>query len=260
MEILVCILIIGVLVSITFAGVSRVRDYAAMSNEVSAGRSLINAYLAYPAEHNGVFMPGHDVNVTKVRFKDRDVTGEPARRYPFRLAPYFDYQLDGTIFVNGSDEGIKETMGGISDYMISLLPAMGININHIGGDVGASGVISPNLRADVVTRQSEVRAPIVVFVSASLGRAGGNNSSKVPGNFKVLAPNSWSGNWTFNSWKENSNPANYGYVDFRHGNKAVCAFLDGSVKTMTTDELRDMRLWSTQAFLNGDPYYVPGSQ
>jgi prepilin-type processing-associated H-X9-DG protein len=46
-------------------------------------------------------------------------------------------------------------------------------------------------------------------------------------------------------------------VDGRFDGKAVCAFLDGSVRVLSIDDLRDMRLWSKNAAINNDPNYRP---
>jgi prepilin-type processing-associated H-X9-DG protein len=58
-------------------------------------------------------------------------------------------------------------------------------------------------------------------------------------------------------WTKDSDPGNYGYVAARFDGKAVAAFLDGSVRVMTLDDLRDMRLWSKNAAINNDPNYRP---
>jgi prepilin-type processing-associated H-X9-DG protein len=53
------------------------------------------------------------------------------------------------------------------------------------------------------------------------------------------------------------NAANYGHVHGRYDGKAVCAFLDGSVRILSIEELRDMRLWSRKAALENNPNYQP---
>jgi prepilin-type processing-associated H-X9-DG protein len=45
----------------------------------------------------------------------------------------------------------------------------------------------------------------------------------------------------------------------RHDSKAVVAFLDGSVRKMGINELRDMRLWSRNAAIADDPNYTAGN-
>jgi len=46
-------------------------------------------------------------------------------------------------------------------------------------------------------------------------------------------------------------------VDGRFDGKAVCVFLDGSVRVLSIDELRDMRFWSRNAALENNPNYQP---
>jgi len=50
-------------------------------------------------------------------------------------------------------------------------------------------------------------------------------------------------------WNENL------HVDPRHDGRVLCVFLDGSVRTQTVDDLRDMRFWSKNAQLNDNPNY-----
>ena len=47
-------------------------------------------------------------------------------------------------------------------------------------------------------------------------------------------------------------PSSMGFVHLRHDGKAVTAMLDGSVRTMSEEELRDMRHWSNQAIRYDD--------
>jgi prepilin-type processing-associated H-X9-DG protein len=82
-----------------------------------------------------------------------------------------------------------------------------------------------------------------------------NADGDIRGYHEVTAPSTWSGL----TWSEGKSPTSYGNVAFRHDGKAVCAFLDGSIKTLTSEELRDMRLWSPQAARLNAPNYVPGA-
>ena len=56
-------------------------------------------------------------------------------------------------------------------------------------------------------------------------------------------------------WAQGANPMDYGHLDARHGRKVVASFLDGSVRSLEVEEMRDMRLWSVKAAMKNDPNY-----
>ncbi|QYY34449.1 hypothetical protein [Ruficoccus sp. ZRK36] len=260
MEMLVCLAVVGVLTSLTFTVVHKAGSYADMSNEVSAARRLIGGFHLYSQDHSGRFMPGLDRTVSSIAYRDRQVSfAEAPHRYPFRIAPYLNYELDGAIFVNGNREQIEEmygTSGSIHDYIVSLWPAFGMNMFFVGGKVDGAGDLMVEQQNDVISRQSQMEDSIIVFASGGLrASAGMNVDDDILGYHEVRAPHTWSSM----GWKESSNPGEYGNVAFRHDGKAVCAFLDGSVQTMKAEELRDMRLWSSQAARRNDPGYRPSN-
>ncbi len=53
--------------------------------------------------------------------------------------------------------------------------------------------------------------------------------------------------WSSVSWTLNAAASDYGNIDPRYDGKAICVFLDGSVRMLSIEELRDMRLWSANA-------------
>ncbi|MDP0494776.1 MAG: prepilin-type N-terminal cleavage/methylation domain-containing protein [Verrucomicrobiota bacterium JB024] len=261
MEVLICLSIIAVLSAITFTVVHKTRAYATMSNEVSAARRLTAGYLLASQDNGGKFMPGLDQTAPPILFRDRLVKFmEAPHRYPFRLAPYLNYELEGAIFVNGNREQIVDmygSQGDIYDYMVSLWPAMGMNMTFVGGKIARTGNwTNPIMESETLFRLSQMHEPVVLFVSAGMDEPVGMNSDgDIRGYHEVTAPFTWSGM----SWSEGKSPTGYGNVAFRHDGKAVCAFLDGSIKTLTSEELRDMRLWSPQAARLNAPFYVPSA-
>lgn len=50
-----------------------------------------------------------------------------------------------------------------------------------------------------------------------------------------------------NKFDTNTNPADWGFVDFRHFDKSVTFHMDGHVETMGIRQMRDMRHWANQA-------------
>lgn len=237
-ELLVVISIIAVLAGLGHAAFSSAVDKAKMAAEIAAAKTLSTAYQAYAADNGGKFLSAYDKNAKGVLGAD----GKPLKfmlaghGYAFRLAPYFNYAIDDTLLVSGNKQQIQK-LGyspghSLFDYIVSRHPSLGINQEFVGGIAGENN-------PETIRTTAQAASSIIAFVSAgSDGEAG-----FMPGYAYVGAP---------------SAPDNFKLVDARHSGKAVVAFLDGSTRLMTIDELKDMRLWSLRAAQANDPNYSPG--
>jgi prepilin-type N-terminal cleavage/methylation domain-containing protein len=223
-ELLVVIAIIAVLAGLGQAAYSSAVNKALTAAEVSAARTLTSAYQAAAADSGGRFM----------------LAG-----YPWRLAPYFNYAIEDTLLVSGNKQQIQETMNfapgsTMFDYALSRFPSLGINRFFVGGQNSPAG-------SEAVRTTAQASQSIIVFVSAGTPEISGYEYVRAPG-----------GNWASATWADGADPGNFGHVDPRHGGKAVVAFLEGSTRLMTIDELKDMRLWSMRAAQANDPNYSSG--
>lgn len=246
-ELLVVIVIIAVLAAIAFPVLQSVAAKGQMIKEVQAGRSLITAFVAAAADRDGQYPGGYDRSVTQVVLPTGTTVGSPvSNRYPFRLAPYLNNRLDGTILVNDNAKTIKAT----DTYMVSCYPAFGINYIFVGGDVSANGTI--NYQAECISRAGSAETSPLVFASA----AGDGEGSKISGYCILTPPQTTGPMWSTTPWKRTSAAADYGNVDARYTSKAVCVFLDGSIREIGIEDLRDMRLWSKNAAVQGNAKYV----
>lgn len=216
---------------------------ASMAAEVAAGRNLIASYQKAVADNNGVYLPARDYTATDVR----DTSGKilPMRemraRYPFRLAPYFDYKMEGTILVNKNKSQIKKIFGNgnMYNYGLTIFPAMGINNIFFGGyKLGNGKLMYEN---ECIKSIANADRSIVAFVSAGV--------DDVDGYEYVRPPYYWYG--------DSENSSENGFVSFRFNKKAVVVFSDGSVKSIGKNELKDMRLWSRNAAIENNPDYIP---
>jgi type II secretory pathway pseudopilin PulG len=248
-----------VLLAVSVGAISKVNSQGKMAREIAAGRNLISAYHAYAADNDGRYLPGMDFTVSKVWFEPygRDISMmHAANRYPFRLAPYFNYSLKGTVFVNDIEKQIAKIANpgsSMHDYVVSAFPTFGINYYFVGGCVTGTAA-SPSLMypGDCVSRQGMAdRGSLLVFASG--GSTDG--SVRVEGYNILTPPRLFSSNWSSSPWSKGGDPGLHGNVDARYDGKAVCVFLDGSVQLKTIEELRDMRLWSRIAAENNDPDY-----
>lgn len=251
-ELLVVVVIVGVLAGLSMVGVHAALAKARSMREMGAAKNLIAAYLLAAQDNDGYLMVAHyegradDLNNAETVLPDGSTIGSAElHRYPYRLAPYFNYQIDGTLLVNDNKEQIKEAFpGGQYTYGTSLCPALGINYYFMGGYKVDNEIAG---QAECVTSMGRAKnANLIVFASAFLDVDG----DRISGRYGVEPPkyrtDLWSGTET-------------GHVDARHNGKAICAFLNGAVKALTIEEMKDMRLWSYRAALVDDPDYKVAS-
>jgi prepilin-type N-terminal cleavage/methylation domain-containing protein len=245
-ELLVVIAIIAVLAGLGQAAYSSAVNKALTAAEVSAARTLTSAYQAAAADSGGRFMLAYDSEAKKVpNGRGGNVMSHAGAGYPWRLAPYFNYAIEDTLLVSGNKQQIQETMSfapgsTMFDYALSRFPSLGINRFFVGGQNSPAG-------SEAVRTTAQASQSIIVFVSAGTPEISGYEYVRAPG-----------GNWASATWADGADPGNFGHVDPRHGGKAVVAFLEGSTRLMTIDELKDMRLWSMRAAKANDPNYSPG--
>lgn len=253
-ELLTVIAIIGVLAAILVPTVAACRAQAVKTTEISAARQLMVGYHLYASDHRGVLMAGRQSGETAYNEAGGKVLmTEAAVRWPHRLRPYLGDRFKNVLYLGKQSEHYDQLTstgsGSMLDYMLSLSPSFGLNERFVGGE----GV--QRIQDAPIIRMTDTASPggIIAFAS-SHNRGLGENS----GNFYVQAPAYWSGDGTLSSaMAESEQDYVRGYIAFRHSGRAVVAYLDGHVGTGDVATLRDMRLWSEQARLNGDPAYRP---
>lgn len=249
-ELLVVIAIIALLAGIGSAALLSATDKALTAAEVSAAKTLVSAYQAAAADNGGRFLPAFDSSATNVfNSAGRPISNRQVRaRYPFRLAPYFNYAIDSTLMVGKNQNqslklmNLSKPSGPMYDYAVSTFPSLGINRFFLGGTTGSKDPQNDCIRTVAMADRS-----IIAFISAG--------STDVDGYEYVRAPGAPGGNWSGGPWNNDADPGNFGHVHPRHNGKAVAAFLDGSTRLLSLEELRDMRLWSRQAALQDAPSY-----
>ncbi len=248
-ELLVVISIIAILGAIAFPVVQSIRKKGAMVTETNAARQSVAAYLSRAAEYEGELLPAFQFSAS-VDFPNGDAVGGPeAQRYPWRLAPYLQWNANGVFMIND----LRKTVAGLDPqssqyrYMVSLAPALGMNAYCVGGYQTASGSLA---KTDVATRLAQVEraSSLLTFVSARTKTSGsGTKDGDLAGSFFVRPPVFSGVKWKAGAFDASKAGLDYGNVDFRYNGKAVAAFLDGSTRLLSIDELRDMRLWARNA-------------
>lgn len=241
----------GLLLPALFGALDRGRTV----NEVALARNLMIGLFNYAEDHRGAVLPGYRNEPT--RGPDGALLPFPASaRYPWRLMPYVGGVDKRIMWADGRERDLATA----DAYAVSVAPSLGMNIFFVGGD--DSGVSGQGIRPTpanfarlgkyCVTRLHEAVDPsrLLVFASA---RMTGMEGDAIPGYFMVQAPNIVGTMWNAAAFDANRPPGQHGYVDFRHRGRAVAAQLDGSVRQVGEDELRDMRRWSNLAAQANDP-------
>lgn len=252
-ELLVVTGVVALLGGLAFSAFGGVQKKGDQMREAAAAKSLITAYLNYSADQNGQLMVAHyegsasdlDASPQAILPSGERLSGGALHRYPYRLAPYFNYQIDGVILVNQNKRVVPELFpGNMSDYGNSLCPAFGINYYFAGGYMVDDELQRPE---ECVMRLAQAPEPsrMLIFATAASTIEG----KRVEGRFGVEPPAYRTELWTTSQ-----------HVDPRHNDRALCVFLDGSIRHHSIDELRDMRYWSPRAQLADNANYRVAAQ
>lgn len=220
------------------------------ASELAGARRAAAAWRSFAGENNNQILPGYQADSTVVNVKGQPLSFPVNARYVFRLAPYLDFQIRGTLLVN-DQKRIQD------DYETSMAPSFGINLTFVGGDYGSGSDLYPSdanfakYGKFAVTNLNEIHSPskLLIFASARISDSRGRiqegyNAIKSP----RLTSNRWIGDYD-----EKRPYYDFGAVHPRFGGRAVCAMADGHVELLGIDDLRDMRRWSNQAAEEDDP-------
>jgi prepilin-type N-terminal cleavage/methylation domain-containing protein len=258
-ELLAAVAVVGILAAILLPALSTVRKQARKAVEISAARQLVTAYHAHAADRRGRLMPG-EANGYETRIlepvynlRGQKLNDTVAKRFPWRLVPYLNRSVEGTLLLN---ESVAEAKGWNDyDYNVSLLPSLGINSTYVGTAQdyrNAKGeVIGPGAYRHAIQRFEQARSPetLIVFASAA---GQDDKGGRTHGFWQLSAPydSAKNGRWS----AEPPDPAwpVLGQVHLRWSGKAVVAHLDSSVKLLGETELRDMRRWANAAAVAGE--------
>jgi prepilin-type N-terminal cleavage/methylation domain-containing protein len=271
-ELLMVVAIVALLIGILLPALAGARAIGRQCVELAAARQMMAASTMYTNDHAGRVLVGFPTNdMVRGAGAPLDQEGnriaggasneEIAKRYPWRIAPYLEYNFGG-LYTYPVDFTLPDVR-----YRVSLYPTLGVNASFVGGssrDFAFDSRIRQVYGSYFVTRLEEVRNPsgLMQFVSAR-GLNEGETAiegldPRQQGYFLVRPPQLFA--HAGRLWQPKYEAlatdvgTNSGFVALRHRSKAVSGMIDGHATMRDWDDLNDMRLWANLA--DGPGYVV----
>jgi len=231
-ELLVVVAIIGLLVGLGIPALSSALQAGKKAKEVAAIKSLITSYNTHIADNNNNLMKSYDRTGTANDINGNQIGGEDsheAHRWPWRLAPYFNYSFYNTTHVNDIEAYIK-SQGGLSQtYLVSVIPSFGLSLYCGGNDYEGKTqhVVASNIN------QVQKPSQFIAFVSSRSVAIG----KRYEGFYYVDIPKT-------PKYDSKGNPKSSGNISARYNEQAVVAFLGGNVSLLEYKTLLDKKYWT----------------
>ena len=182
-ELLVVIAVIALLIGLLLPALARARAIGKQCRELAAAKQLMTAFTMYADTNKGFMLTGYPtramVNGPMVVTNEvgERIFGAEAQRYPWRLAPYLNFNFRG---LYGSDEMLQNIfdhkadyaqMGVSYEYVVSLFPSLGMNVAFVGGSEQFGSfdrVFQSMYGRQHIVRMDEAAQPsrLMTFVSA----------------------------------------------------------------------------------------------
>jgi prepilin-type N-terminal cleavage/methylation domain-containing protein len=259
-ELLVVIGILAVLVGLLLPALGAARQSARQLAGMSDLRQVMIGYTAFQHDHGGRVPLGKPPwsldgeSITATTQSGKTLGGETATRYPWRLAPYLDYNWD--VLYSHTD---PPTPPAEHTYALSLKPSFGMNSIYVGGHTGPyggfvveNGEKTRNTGEHVVFHSGDVRDPseLIVFTESQARFRGEPGFDQPEAGMYYTAPPRGNGRWwTVEDGRVRSARANtrMGLPMGRFGATTITGFFDTHVEALPPADLTDMRLWANEA-------------
>jgi prepilin-type N-terminal cleavage/methylation domain-containing protein/prepilin-type processing-associated H-X9-DG protein len=281
LELLIVVAVISLLVGAVFPAIRMIRRSGELARELSTARQLMIGYQSYAYDNRSMLLPGYynpgdfggNQSLPAFDAAGTKLSGGAAYRYPWRLAPYLDYNLDALYLDPVLKTRLKSDQGVDTNYLLSVYPSLGINATFVGGDSLNGGFLAdnPNIRPGDIParflnfyarRLSDVTLPpqLIVFASARIDTENltVDNAAVTEGFHKLTAPNTPTATWPQHYIEDCTGGCEseaFGNISLRHpGQTAAIGFFDGHTGTLSYSgsegaekNIRDMRHWAPRA-------------
>lgn len=249
-ELLVVVSIVSILVALLLPGLAKARSAARQTRELATSQLLIRAYFAYANDARGAVLPGFGPTAMTARDQNgAAINGPVAWRYPWRIAPYLEFNFAGLY----DDRALLEKYQSRTDYqyVVSLSPSLGINADFVGGNrdnqIAFNSSLLARYGAFYVRRLDETLNPSKLTVFASARGVNPDGGEPVNGFHRVDAPRLLTARWSAGTYTPTGAPEDFGHLHPRYSSKVVTVAMDGHSETLGIDDLRDMRRWANKA-------------
>jgi prepilin-type N-terminal cleavage/methylation domain-containing protein/prepilin-type processing-associated H-X9-DG protein len=242
-ELLVVIAIIAILASILFPVFAQAREAARKTSCGSNIRQLGTAFQMYIQDYDEALPPASSSGAAGTTTPDNF----GAFRWPWLVLPYVK-NMDLVRCPSQSTQFTSSSCGGgcldranpAYGYLWGLFPNFGYNWWYLAPDPTTSDPAMASSSRSAGMGLAAVQSPAeTVMLADSIWTPGGQPTTTVLGYFLIYPPSQWAGAPPLNGFS-------YGRVWPRHHNKANVLFVDGHVKALGIDALREERLWDRE--------------
>lgn len=252
-ELLVTLAIVALLIGILVPSLQQARQSSRALREAAAAKNLMLAYHLYAQDNRDDVLPGYSHLVPAVDEAGSEIGWPVSGRYPWRIAPYLNYDFAGLYADQGLLDEFRRTSRANYQYVVSVYPSLGLNSRFVGGhrnEFAFNDALERIWGKMYVSNADAVRQParLLVFASARGDDPFSPGATPVDYGYHAIQSPYWTSaepRWA--PYVPGMDPAKHGNVDLRWRERAVCAMFDGHAEQLGAVELRDMRRWSNDA-------------
>lgn len=247
-ELLVVIAIIAILAAILFPVFAQAREKGRQVSSLSNLKQLSLAFVMYTQDYDETLPPAHNDGPSRTTVPDNF----GAFRWPWLTLPYVKtrelYRSPSDTIEYAVSSGpcageYRSPTNPCFGYLWGLFPSYGYNWWYLAPDTRqpqGQDIRTASTRFSRAVNLAAVGSPAETLMLAdSIWSPSREPSRLVMGYFVVNPPQFWTGNPPLTG-------SSYGFVWPRHHNRANVAWVDGHVKPLGVDQLRDERLWDRE--------------